>query len=106
MHPQRELTLLALRKAALRRDIAYHRAECVAAAGRVAQPLIWLGKVVAFCRKVSPLVLMAAVPLALAFKKKAAPRLNLWGLMLRWGPLVLGTVAEKKSHDDTEALRH
>ncbi len=96
MHPQRELNLLALRKAALRRDIAYHRAECVAAAGRVAEPLIWLDKVVAFCRKVSPLALVAAVPLALMFKKKVAPRLNLWGLMLRWGPLVLGTTGGKK----------
>jgi len=86
MYPQRELIDLALRKAELRREIAHHRADCVVAAGRVLKPLEWLDKVVVFFRKVSPLAWLAAVPLALAFKKKVAPRLNLWGLMLRLGP--------------------
>ncbi len=96
MYPQRELNRLALRKAELRGDIAHHRAECVVAAGRVIKPLEWLDKVVAFCRKVSPLALLAAVPLGMVFKKKVAPRLNLWGLMLRWGPVVLGAGRSKK----------
>jgi len=97
MYPQRELTRLALRKAELRRDIALNRLQCVAAAGRVAQPLAWLDRMVAFCQKISPFMLVAAVPLALFAKRKVLPRLNMLGLLLRWGPLVFGMAQNKNA---------
>ena len=92
MYPDRELTRLAAYKAALRRDIALRRAQCAKAAAQVAQPLEWLDRMLAFWRRLSPLVKFAALPLGLLLKRSLAPRLRVLGALLRWGPPVLGAV--------------
>jgi len=92
MYPQQELARLAAHKAALRRDIALRRAECAVAATRVAQPLEWLDRVVAFWRRLSPLAVMAAVPLGFLVKRTLGPRLKILVSLVKWGPLVFGAV--------------
>jgi len=92
MYPQRELARLAAHKAALRRNIALHRAECAAAAARVAQPLEWLDRVVAFWRRLSPLAVLAAVPLGFIVRRTIGPRLKILASLVKWVPLVFGAV--------------
>ena len=94
MYPDRELTRLAAYKAALRRDIALRRAQCAEAAARVAQPLEWLDRMLAFWRRLSPLVKFVALPLGFLLKRSLAPRTRILGTLLRWGPPVLGAVRD------------
>jgi len=75
-----------------RRRIAQHRGACVLAATRVVQPLAWLDRMVGHWRRLSPLVLSAAVPLAGLLIRSATPRAGLLGSLLRWGPLTLNLV--------------
>jgi hypothetical protein len=90
MYPARELTRLADRKAAVRRDIAVRRARCAEAAARVAQPLALLDGVLAFCRRPSPLAQFAVVALGLFARRNRPPRRGIAGSLLRWSPLVFG----------------
>ena len=90
MYPDRELTRLAARKVALRRDIALHRAQCAAAAARVVQPLEWLDRALAFWRQLSPLARFAAVPAGLLVHRFVFPRRRILRTLVRWGPLVFG----------------
>lgn len=92
MYPDRELIQLAAHKAALQRDIALRRAQCAQAAARVAQPVAWLDRMLAFWRRLSPLAQFAAVPLGLLVQRTVFPRLKILRSLVRWGPLVLGTV--------------
>jgi hypothetical protein len=62
MHHDRELTRLAARKTALRRDIAARRLHCAEVAARVTWPLEWLDRLLAVGRRVPPLTLLAAIP--------------------------------------------
>jgi hypothetical protein len=89
VYPADDLTRLARRKAVHRRRIAQHRSACVLAATRVVQPLAWLDRMVGHWRRLSPLVRLAAVPLAGLLIRSAAPRPRLLGTLLRWGPLAL-----------------
>jgi len=90
MYPQRELTALAAYKITLRGDIALRRAAMAQAAAKVAQPLEWLDRVVAFWRRIPPLAKFAALPLGFLVKRTIFPRWKILGPLLRWGPLVLG----------------
>jgi hypothetical protein len=90
MYPQPELTRLAAYKVALRRDIAFRRAECVEAATSVARPFEWFDRMRAFWRRLSPLAQLAAVPLGFAVKRTLFPRAKFLGSLLRWGPLAFG----------------
>jgi hypothetical protein len=92
MYPQGELTRLAAYKAALRRDVARRRAQCAGAAARVAQPLAWLDRMLAFWRRLPRLVQFAAVPLGLLFARAVFSRRKILGSLVRWGPLVFGAV--------------
>ncbi len=92
MYSDRELTRLALHKAALRHRIAMQRTQCVEAAARVAQPLAWLDRVVAFWHRLSPYAQFAAVPLGFLAQRAVFPRRRILGSLLRWGPLVVGAV--------------
>jgi hypothetical protein len=92
MYPDRELTRLAACKATLQRDIALRRAQCAVAAVRVAQPLEWLDRMLAFWRRLSPLAPFAVLPLGFLLKRSPAPRTRVLGTLLRWGPPVLGVV--------------
>ncbi len=92
MYPDRELTRLAVHKAALRRDIALRRAQCAEAAARVAQPLAWLDRMLAFWRRLPPLAQFAAVPLGFLVTRTVFPRLKILGSLVRWSPLVFGAV--------------
>ena len=92
MYPQNELARLAAHKAALRRNIARRRVQCVEAAACVAQPLEWLDRVLVFWRQISPLALLAAIPLGWVVKRTVSPRLKILGALVRWGPLIAGAV--------------
>lgn len=92
MHAERELTALAVGKAALRQRIARHRRLTVQAAARAVQPLALLDRAVAHWRRLSPLARIVAVPLGFALHRALAPRHRLLGAFLRWSPLVLGAV--------------
>ena len=92
MYPQRELTLLAAYKAALRRRIVLRRAQCAEAAARIAQPFEWLDRMLAFWRRLSPLVQFAAVPLSFLVTRTVFPRRKILGSLVRWSPLVFGAM--------------
>lgn len=92
MYPDRELTRLAARKAALRRDIARRRAQCAEAAARVARPLEWLDRMLAFWRRLSPFAQFAAVPLGFLVQRTVFRRLKILRSLVRWGPLVFSAV--------------
>jgi hypothetical protein len=88
MYPNQDLSRLAAHKLALRRDIAIHRAHCVTAAVRVAQPLAWIDRMLAFWRQLAPFAPVAAVPLALLASRTLFPRLRFLAPVLRWAPVV------------------
>jgi hypothetical protein len=90
MYPDGEMTRLAARKVALRRDIALHRAQCAAVAARVVQPLEWLDRALAFWRQLSPLAQIAAVPLGIFVQRTVFRRRKILRTLMRWGPLVFG----------------
>jgi hypothetical protein len=103
MYPREELRLLAERKAELRLRIRERRLECAEAFIRISRPLEWLDRALSKWRKLSPMLKLAAVPLALLMKRWIAPRTRVLGSVLRWGPLVYGavrglTAARKLSH--------
>ena len=88
MYPERELTRLAARKAALRREITFHRTQCAVAAARLTQPLVWLDHMLAFWRRLAPLAPYLAVPLGILITRIVFPRRKILGLLVRWGPAV------------------
>jgi hypothetical protein len=92
MYPQGELIRLAAHKVALRRDIALRRVQCIEAVTRVAQPLEWLDRALAFWRRLSPLTKFAALPLGWFVQRAVFPRLKILGPLLRWAPLVMNVV--------------
>ena len=92
MYPQPELNRLAVHKAALRRRIALRRVECAEAAARVARPLEWLDRALAFWRKLAPFAQLAAVPLGLLATRTIFSRHKILGALVRWGPLVFSAV--------------
>ena len=103
MYPQAELRILASRKAALRHRIHGRRIECAAAAATLSRPLEWIDRAHARWKKLSPVLKLAAVPLALLLRRKVAPRARILGSILRWGPLAYGafrglTAARDTSH--------
>ncbi len=95
MYPQRELTLLAARKAVLRQSIAVRRAQCAADAIRVTKPLEWLDRMLALWRRIPPLVKLAALPLSLLVIKRIVfpqRKIKFFGAMLRWGLVAFGAM--------------
>lgn len=88
MYPQQELIRLAVYKAALRRDIALRRAQCTTAASRVAAPLEWVDRALAFWHRLSPLTKFAALPLGFFAKKIVTGRLGFFGRLLKWAPMI------------------
>ncbi len=92
MYQNRELSRLAAHKAALRRNIAVHRRQVVTAAAHVAQPLVWVEKLMVLWRKFAPFAAVAAVPLGLLLKRSVARRPRLLSRLLRWAPVVLSAV--------------
>ena len=94
MYAQRELIRLSVYKAALRRRIALRRVEITLAAATVVQPLAWFDRAVAFWRRLSPLAVVAAVPLGFLITRNRSPRFKVFGSLMKWGPLVFGAVRE------------
>jgi hypothetical protein len=90
MYPRAELTELAARRAALQTRIAARRALTATVAARVIRPLAKFDQLHARWRKVSPVLKIAAVPLAFVLKQRFFPGVSLWRSMLRWSPLMLG----------------
>ena len=92
MYPQEELRFLGARKAQLRQRIYERRVECAVAFRQVAVPIAWLDRAWAKWRRLSPLLKLAAVPLAMLLKRWIAPRKRVFGSILRWAPLAYGAV--------------
>jgi hypothetical protein len=92
MYPGRELRRLAAHKAAIRQRIWLRRIECTEAARRVAKPLRWLDRMLAFWRRLSPLARLAAVPVGALIQRAIFPRRRILGSLVRWGPIVYGAI--------------
>lgn len=92
MYPERALTRLAGRKAALRRNITRRRAKCVEAAVRASQPLVWLDRMLAYWRRLSPLAKLAVVPLGLVVRRTLLSRRKILGSLVRWAPLAFAAI--------------
>jgi len=59
-------------------------------AARLSRPVAWLDRALAFWRRLSPFMQLAAVPVALLVARAVAPRRGLLGSLARWGPLAFG----------------
>lgn len=92
MYPQSELIGLARHKAAVRRRIARHRAELAEAAGEAARPLVWLDRALALWRRMSPLALLAALPLGFIVRRTVSRRLKIVGSLVKWAPILFSAV--------------
>lgn len=92
MYPQSELIRLAVHKAALRRTISLHRAECVSAATEIARPFEWLDRAIAVWRKISPMTQLIAIPLGIIAGWTGRPRTSILRALLRWAPAIIGAV--------------
>ncbi len=86
MYPDRELTRLAARKSWLRRDIALRRVQLAETAAQVSWPLAWLDRMLAVGRRLSPLALLAALPLGCLVTRTVLASMRIFG------PLVSGLV--------------
>ena len=84
MYPQQELNRLVARKLALRRHVTLHRINCTEAAARIAYPLEWLDRMMAFWRSLPPLTKVAAVPLGLLVQRVVSPRFNTLGSLAQF----------------------
>lgn len=104
MYPAQELKRLAAHKTALRRDIAFRRAQSKASAARLLQPLEWLDQMLAMWRRLAPLAQLAAVPLAFMATRAVFPRLKFIRPLVRWAPVIfsavrgLGAAVKNRSH--------
>ena len=87
MYPAQELIRLAGRKAALHRVITRRRAQCVEAAAEVAKPLVWLDRMMAYWRQLSPLARLAVVPLGFIAQRTLFSSSKILGSLVRWAPL-------------------
>jgi hypothetical protein len=94
MYPQRQLIVLAERKARLRHLISRRRHECADAVAHIARPLAWLDSALTVWRRLVP---FAAVPLGILAGRTLFPRRRLLGALVRWGPAVFGAVRGLKS---------
>jgi len=112
MYPEEELIRLAAYKAALRRDITLHRIQCAGAAARLAQPVEWVERAMAFIRRISPLTQLTAVAAGLLFRRALPRKLRFFSTLLRWGPTVFAAVrgvgsavAESRNRNDRYGQR-
>ena len=92
MYPQRELNRLNAYKIALLRDIATNRTQCVNAARRASQPLVWIDRLMVLWQKLTPLTLFAAVPLGFILKRAVLPKFKILGLIVRWAPFAFAAL--------------
>jgi hypothetical protein len=92
MYPQRQLTDLDTRKSELRRRICLHRTECIDAATRLAVPLEWVDRVLAFLKRIKPVAMLAAVPIGALVARSESRSLRFLGSIARWAPIVLGAM--------------
>jgi len=92
MYPRKELKVLARRKAVLLDRICVGRDEVAEAAARLAEPIEMVDRGVAYWRRVSPMVKLAAIPLGLVLRRIIIKRVGKLGTVLRWGPLAFAAV--------------
>jgi hypothetical protein len=97
MYSQRELRRLALSKVSLRRKISLRRTACSQAAARLARPLAWFDRVIAFAQRLSPLAQLVAWPVGLLVQRAVPPRLKWLAPILRWAPHLLGALRSRCS---------
>ncbi len=96
MYPRQELIRLATHKAALRRDIAVSRAECVAAARDVGRPVEWLDRAVAMVRELPPLARVGMASLGLLVRRTVVERITRLAGVLRWAPMLSSLLGKKR----------
>lgn len=91
MYPQSDLDLLSRRKLNLLSRINARRDECAEQVEQVLQPVLWVERVYAKWRAISPILKMAIVPLGLFFlRRKAPPKTeSMIGGLFRWAPVAL-----------------
>lgn len=92
MYSERELIRLAAHKRALLVRIDLRRRQSAGAFAGVVRPLVWLDRALAWWRKASPLVQLAAVPLGLVARRTLFPRAKFLGRLVSWGPAAFGLV--------------
>ena len=92
MYPRQELIVLARRKALLRDRICIDRDGVAAAAARLVEPIEMVDRGVAYWRRVSPMVKLAAIPLGLLMGRVLKRRARKLSAALRWGPVVFAAV--------------
>lgn len=98
MYPQRELALVAARKNLLRKKIAQRRSQVADDFRRIAKPLAWLDRVVAWWRTIPTIAKLAAVPLGLVLMKRTFfRRQKMLAPLLRWLPVVYDAVQGMKT---------
>ena len=97
MYAQQELIRLAAQKVALRRTIALHRDQCIAATAQLARPIAWLDRALAFWRRLPPLAQFALPTLGAVATRTLFPRHKFLNGLMRWGPLVAGAVRGVRS---------
>jgi hypothetical protein len=92
MYPAQALTQLAVRKGVLQRRITRCRTRCADAAVQVARPLVWLDQMLAYWRKLPPLVRLAVVPAGLFAQRTFFKRGKLLGSLFRRAPLAFAAL--------------
>lgn len=95
MYPTEELVRLARKKERLRGSIARERQEAASSAAELARPAGWIAGALTQWRRLSPLVKIGAVPVALLLQRRCARqarRPSRTRQVLRWAPLVLRAV--------------
>ena len=90
MYSERELIRLAVHKRALLARIDFRRRQTAEAFTEAIRPLAWCDRALAWWHRASPLVQIAAVPLALVARRILFPRAKLVGRLVSWGPAAFG----------------
>lgn len=92
MYSERELIRLAAHKRVLLARIDLGRRQIAEAFSEATRPLAWCDRALAWWHRASPLVQLAAVPLALVARRTLFPRAKLLGRLISWGPAAFGLV--------------
>ena len=95
MYPQRQLTLLADRKAVLRQSIARRRDQLAMDAMQVAKPMEWLDRALVLWSRIPPLAKLVSIPVGLLVVKRTFfphQKIKFLGALLRWCPTIFGVM--------------
>lgn len=89
MYPAGELRRLAARKALLEARISVRRLQCMMHGAELARPINWIDRAWTQWKRISPLVKLVGVPVAIGLGQKMARRHGRLSGLLRFAPVVL-----------------